>query len=449
MMNTEYGPLVGDGVTDNTKSLQGRFDALNEGDELTIPKGVYATGALRLAKKNVTITFEEGAHLHFIADPELYPPVYTRWEGVNCWALHPALMITHSEHVHLRGSGVLDGGGSWWWEEARTKKVQPEPITDLERSFAALNPGFEHQSGGGGGRQSQFLRPPLLQIFHSSSIHIEGLTLQNSPFWTLHPLYSEKIVIDGVTIINPKMAPNTDGIDIDSCTNVVIRHCYIDVGDDGIALKSGSGSDGVKTAWPTVGVTIERCTVKSAHGGAVIGSETAAGVRNVLVEHCLFDGTDRGIRIKTRRGRGGRIENLHYRNLTMKNNLCPIAINMYYRPGSKDMTLFSLDAKPILDTTPSISNILIEACQAHGSTSSAGFIVGLPEEPIHNLTIKDSSLGVNEKNLTPIEESEMYEGLPEINNRGVRLRNVSIHLQEVKVLGVADPFVIEDGVTIL
>lgn len=113
------------------------------------------------------------------------------------------------------------------------------------------------------------------------------------------------------------------------------------------------------------------------------------------------------------------------------------------------MTLFSLDAKPILDTTPSISNILIEACQAHGSTSSAGFIVGLPEEPIHNLTIKDSSLGVNEKNLTPIEESEMYEGLPEINNRGVRLRNVSIHLQEVKVLGVADPFVIEDGVTIL
>ena len=113
------------------------------------------------------------------------------------------------------------------------------------------------------------------------------------------------------------------------------------------------------------------------------------------------------------------------------------------------MNLFSLDAEPILDTTPSISNVLIEACEASGSTSSAGFIVGLPEVPISNLTIKDSTLGVREKNLTPIEESEMYEGLPEITHRGIRLRNVSIHLKAVRVLGVAEPFVVEEGVTIL
>ena len=146
---------------------------------------------------------------------------------------------------------------------------------------------------------------------------------------------------------------------------------------------------------------------------AVIGSETAAGVRDVLVQGCIFDGTDRGIRIKTRRGRGGEITNIHDRSLTMKDNLCPIAVNMYYRPGATNPDLFSLDPQPILDTTPSISNILIEECTAVGATSSAGFIVGLPEEPIRNVRIVRSSFGVSNENVTAIEERRcMMDFLP-------------------------------------
>ncbi len=438
--------LIDGGRTNNTELLQNYFDSLEEGDELIIPAGVYATGALLLQKKQVTITLEKGSTLQFIADAKLYPPVTTRWEGVNCWAMHPALMVAHSSDVLLQGEGVLDGGGSWWWEQAHIKKTQTKPITDLERSFALLNPGFEEQAGGGGGRQSQFLRPPLLQIYHSRDIRVSGLTLQNSPFWTLHPLYSERITIEDVTVTNPKDAPNTDGIDIDSCKDVVVRNCTVDVGDDGIAIKSGSGSDGVITAKPTIGVVIQGCTVRSAHGGAVIGSETAAGVQHVLVQDCLFDGTDRGIRIKTRRGRGGAISDLHYKNLRMKDNLCPVALNMYYAPGSQDDELFSLEAQPILDTTPSIHTILIENCTAVGSTSSAGFIVGLPEEPIRNVRIERSTFGVSKKKITPIEESEMYEGLPAVDKRGVRLRNVRLHLEDVEVLGVDEPFIVEDGV---
>jgi hypothetical protein len=130
----------------------------------------------------------------------------------------------------------------------------------------------------------------------------------------------------------------------------------------------------------------------------------------------------------------------------MKDNLCPVAVNMYYRPGSNDPGLFSLDPQPILDTTPSISNILIEECTAVGATSSAGFIVGLPEEPIRNVRIAHSSFSVSQENVTAIEESEMYEGLPAISKRGIRLRNVHLHLEDVEVLGVEVGFVIEDGV---
>ena len=438
--------LVDGGVFDNTEHFQHLFHSLGEGDELIIPPGIYATGALTLEKHYVTITLEKGCRIQFIPEPELYPPVYTRWEGVNCWAMQPAFLIADSTHIHLRGEGVLDGGGSWWWEQAAIKKKQPKPITDLEHSFARLNPGFEEQASGGGGRKSRFLRPPLLQIYQSRNVYVSGITLQNSPFWTLHPLYSKRLTIKDITIINPKDAPNTDGIDIDSCNDVVVRNCFVDVGDDGIAIKSGSGSDGVATARPTVGVVIEGCTVQNAHGGAVIGSETAAGVRDVFVQRCLFDGTDRGIRIKTRRGRGGEITNVHFRSLTMKDNLCPVAVNMYYRPGSNDPGLFSLDPQPILDTTPSISNILIEECTAVGATSSAGFIVGLPEEPIRNVRIAHSSFSVSQENVTAIEESEMYEGLPAISKRGIRLRNVHLHLEDVEVLGVEVGFVIEDGV---
>ncbi len=440
---------VGDGLSDDSLAFAKAFDALADGGVLRIEAGNYRTRPLRIKAGNAVIEFEKGSVVQFIADEALYRPVYSRWEGVNCYCMHPCLLIEESDGLILRGEGVLDGNGKWWWDAANRKRNdQKTPVSEFEHELARLNPGYEKQGGGGGGRQCQFLRPPLLQILHSNNVKLEGLTLQNSPFWTLHPLYSTNLVLQDLTILNPKDAPNTDGIDVDSCRFVTIKGCHVDVGDDGIALKSGSGPDGVAANKPTTDVLIEECTVKNAHGGAVIGSETAAGIRDVRVRDCLFDGTDRGIRIKTRRGRGGEISNLHFDSVRMRRNLCPLTLNMYYRCGSLDAEDFSLEKKAVTTTTPSIEQVVIENCISEDSTSSAAFIVGLPEVPIKDLVIRNCTFTVAKTDLTPVEESEMYEGLPEPEGRGIRLRNVELSIQDVQVEGVETALVVEDGVQI-
>ena len=434
--------LVGDGKTDNTAALQALLDMKGK---LVLLRGEYMTGPLTVSS-DTEIEFEEGAVLKFIADFDRYEPVYTRWEGVQCWCMHPCLFITGASNVRIHGKGVIDGNGASWWRTASERRNSSNgPESELEKKFAALNPGYEDQPGGGGGRQVQFLRPPLVQIHRSCDVTIEDVKITNSPFWTVHPVFSDRLTLRNLVIENPADAPNTDGIDIESSTNVTVDSCFVHVGDDGIALKSGSGKSGIEDAAPTSNVRITNCTVKAAHGGAVIGSETAAGISNIEVSDCLFDGTDRGIRIKTRRGRGGKIENLSFKGLRIENNICPIAINMYYRCGCDDKSCFSLDSLPVNPATPSISNVDIEDCHATGSKASNGFIVGLPEMPVTGLRIRNCSFALEEKPSEAIDKSEMYEGLPVIESRAIRLRNVEVEIENVSVTGSKEPFLIEDG----
>jgi polygalacturonase len=432
---------------DNTEAFAKAFLAIAEGGLLTIGPGIWKTGPITIIGHDITLHLHKDARIEFIPQEDLYPPVYSRWEGVNCHCMHPCLSIVDSQRITLNGQGVLEGSGPYWWNLASQKReFQKEPTTDLEKRFALLNPGFETQGGGGGGRLSQFLRPPLVQVKDSSDILLEGLTIQNSPFWTVHPLYSRNIVLKELSIKNPKDAPNTDGIDIDSCENVTVERCTIDVGDDGIALKSGSGPDGISTNRPTKDVHISHCTVYNAHGGAVIGSETAAGIQNIEVSDCLFDGTDRGIRIKTRRGRGGQVSHLAFHSIKMVNNLCPLTINLYYRCGSVSDEAFSLEALPVSPETPSVFDIVVKDCQALGCLSSAAFIVGLPESPITGLSLEDCSFSLDTETSTPVEESEMYLGLPKITGRGMRLRNVELAMKNVSVKGVGRALEQEDKV---
>ena len=203
--------LIGDGRYDNTLSLQSLFD---RGGKITIPEGVYLTGPLTISK-SADIRFEEGSVIRFIPDFSLYKPVYTRWEGVKCWCMHPCLYIKEASCVTLSGKGVIDGSGDVWWNQANARRNAADgPQSEIEKKFAALNPDFESQPGGGGGRQVQFLRPPLVQIHSSQDVALDGLRLQNSPFWTLHPLFSKNITLKNLVIENPAEAPNTDGIDI-------------------------------------------------------------------------------------------------------------------------------------------------------------------------------------------------------------------------------------------
>jgi polygalacturonase len=431
---------IADGVTDNTDSFAAAMQALKEagGGSLKIGKGVWRTGPIEIFS-NISIALDEGAVLLFIPDPERYKPVKTRWEGLECYAMHPCIFASEQENITITGKGVIDGSGGYWWDMFREKRGrgQQKPETQYELKLADLNPGYETQPSGGGGRKIQFLRPPLVQFHKCSKVKIEGVTLQNSPFWTLHPLYCRDVVISGIKIKNPVDAPNTDGMDIDSCEDVLIENCMVSVGDDGIVLKSGSGEDGIRVGKPCRRITVRDCEIKDGHGGIVIGSETAAGIYEVLTEDCLFKGTDRGIRIKTRRGRGGEIHDLEFRNLTMENNLCPFAINMFYRPGAV-MTdgFFSQSALPVNAATPSIKNIRISDIRASGCRASAGFIAGLPESPVENVVINRCEFSTDEGSGVSPDESDMFLGIPAITEKSIRLLNVkNIQFNEVNVKG--------------
>lgn len=430
---------------DNTEAFSKAIGFLKTsgGGTLTVTEGIWHTGPIELFS-NITLNLEKNAVISFFTDEERFPPVYTRWEGVDCYAMHPCVFANAQKNVKITGHGIIDGNGQDWWTKRIAKKPQAEPVTEIEKMFAKLNPDYKSQPSGGGGRYIQFLRPPLVQFYKSDDCKIEGITIRNSPFWTVHPVYCKNLEITGITVENPgENAPNTDGIDIDSCTNVVVKNCRINVGDDAIVIKSGAGESGIKAAVPCSHVLVSGCTVHSGHGGIVLGSETAAGINNVVAENCVFDGTDRGIRIKTRRQRGGALHDLTFSNLTIKDSLCPLAINMYYVCGAnpKDPYLFSLDAQEVDASTPSIRDLKISGIKATGCKASAGFIAGLPEAPVENLSITDCYIETNESSPQTPDVSDMFAGIPSVTEKSFRIinsKNLSITGTEIK--GPAEKF---------
>ncbi|MPL70772.1 hypothetical protein SDC9_16533 [bioreactor metagenome] len=407
------------------------------GGTVRVPPGLYRTGPIELFD-NTTLAVERGACLRFIPDPALYPPVESRWEGIRCYAMRPLILARGARNVALIGEGCIDGSGLEWWKAHRGKKAsgQSKPETSIEKRLAELNKGSGEQPSGGGGREAQFLRPPLVQFFDCDGVLLKGLSLSNSPFWTVHPVFSRRIRVEAIRIENPADAPNTDGIDIDSCEDVSIYDSVIDVGDDCIALKAGSGSQGLEENRATRNVRISGCSFLSGHGGVVIGSETAGGVENVDVLNCRFMGTDRGIRLKSRRGRGGLVQNLSFKNLVMDNILSPITINLYYECGVKAADkafVFSQDAQSPTSLTPIMRNILVSNLTAMRCRASAGFIVGLPESKIRNLVLENCVISLAGDGLVPVDRSEMYQGLGETGHRGLRMKNVECRLDAVRI----------------
>lgn len=438
-----------DGAFNNTDSFKKAFEqiAKNGGGKLVLDAGIWKTGPIDLVD-NSTLELKEGAELSFITDPNAYFPVRTRWEGVECYAMHALLRAADCKNVTVTGKGTINGNGNDWWGILKAKKTvgQLKPMASYEIALAELNPGYENQPGGGGGRNIQFLRPCLVEFMNCQHVVFEGVTLKNSPFWTVHPLYTDDLILRDLHIENPYSAPNTDGIDVDSCTNVQILNCYVAVGDDGICLKSGSGADGIRVNRPTANVTIKDCKVRFAHGGIVFGSETAAGIQHVKAENCDLSGTDRGIRIKSRRGRGGDLYDIELKNLVMDDTLCPIALNMYYKCGINDINspLFSLEKQPVTSETPRIHDVKIVGCKGKNCKASAGFIVGLPEMPIDNLEIRDCYFTTDESSDRSPMESDMFYGLPEVTVKSFRIRNApGAKFENVVIDGPEETFIYE------
>lgn len=311
----------------------------NGGGTVVIPDSTYLCGPIDM-QSNVNLHFEDGAELKFATDVNLYyPAVLTRWEGVDCYNAHPLIYAYGCENIALTGKGRLDaqaGNDNWWsmngnprygWRDGKVGQNMGAR-DQLLRWNEAGTPIYSRVFGPEDG-----MRPQFVNFYHCNTILIEDVTLLRSPFWVLHPLFCNDVVVRGVTVIND--GPNGDGCDPECCNRVLIEDCVFDTGDDCIAIKSGRNQDGRKFDTPSQNIVVRRCQMKDGHGGVVIGSEISGGYRNLYVEDCVMDSPnlERVIRIKTSSCRGGVIENVFVRNVKVgRCKEAVLRINLDYEP---------------------------------------------------------------------------------------------------------------------
>jgi polygalacturonase len=370
---TDFGAVSNDGKTMNTsafaKAIQAAVDA--GGGIVKVPEGKWLTGAIEL-KSKVTLNLDSGATLLMSTNPADYPVVLTRWEGIECYNYSGLIYARDANHIAITGKGTIDGQGQSWWRWAKSAGPAQRRLRELGESTD--DPGQRMF-----GTAKDALRPNLVQFIHCKDVLLEGVSVRNSPMWTIHPLYCQGVICRGLSISG--QGPNTDGIDSESCKGVLIENCIIDTGDDCIALKAGRDKDGRRVNWPCEDVLIRDCKFQRGHGAIAIGSEGAGGIRNITAIHCAMRGTDCGIRIKTMRGRGGVVESITITDMLMSQiQKSAIDINMQY-----NLT----DPKPFDDSTPTIRNIIIDGINCDGA-KDAITLRGLAESAIEGLTIKNA-----------------------------------------------------------
>ncbi|WP_414556679.1 glycoside hydrolase family 28 protein [Bacillus swezeyi] len=332
---TEFGADAS-GKADSTAAIQRAIDEAYQagGGTAIVPKGVFRSGALRL-KSNVELHIKQGAAIKFSQNPDDYlPVVLTRFEGVELYNYSPLIYAYEAENIALTGKGTLDGQGDeeHWWPWKRGTNGQPSQEKDRDALFemAERNVPVEERRFGKG----HYLRPNFIQPYRCQNILIEDVTVLNSPMWQVHPVLCENVTVDGVKVVGH--GPNTDGVNPESCKNVVIKHCHFDNGDDCIAVKSGRNADGRRINIPAENIVIENNEMKDGHGGVTIGSEISGGVNNIFAEGNLMDSPnlDRALRIKTNSVRGGILENIYFhKNVVKSLKREVIAIDMEYEEG--------------------------------------------------------------------------------------------------------------------
>lgn len=411
-----------DGKTLNTTLINHTVNRLSQagGGTLFFPAGTYLTGAIRL-KSNITLELEAGATLLFSDNFDDYLPfMEVRHEGVMMKSFSPLISAMDAENITIKGEGTLDGQGKAWWTEffriyvdlekngmRELNKYQPlwERENDVEALYAETNEDWH------GTLKRRFFRPPFIQPVRCRRVRIEGVKIINSPFWTVNPEFCDNVVVTGVTIHNVP-SPNTDGINPESCRNVHISDCHISVGDDCITLKSGRDAQARRLGVPCENITITNCTMLSGHGGVVIGSEMSGSVRKVTISNCVFDGTDRGIRIKSTRGRGGVVEDIRVSNIIMSNiKREAVVLNLKYS---------KMPAEPMSERTPLFRDISISGLTAVDVKTPVK-IVGLEEAPVTDIILRD----INVKNAR---EKCIFE-----NCERIRLTDVIVNGKEVRL----------------
>ncbi|KQC01323.1 glycoside hydrolase family 28 protein [Pedobacter sp. Hv1] len=438
-----------DGVTLNTKSINDAIIACNKkgGGVVLVPKGLWLTGPIEL-KSNVNLHLQKNAILQFTKDFDQYPLVASNWEGLPQMRNQSPIWATNQQNIAVTGFGIVDGAGDAWRMVKKDKLTESQwkrlvasggLISEDKKTWYPTEKTFKGSKMKNPGEITpdktpefynsikDFLRPNLLVFTGCKRILLEGVTFQNSPAWNIHPLMCEDLTVRNIYAKNPWYAQNGDGIDIESCKNVLIEGSTFDVGDDGICIKSGRDAAGRKRGMPTENVIIRNSTVYHAHGGFVIGSEMSGGAKNIFVYDCSFIGTDIGLRFKTTRGRGGVVEKIFVKNINMKDIIGEaILFDMYYAAVDPvPLTGEKRDAPkiqllPVTEETPVFKDFHISNVVCDGA-SKAVFIRGLPELSISNITLADLSI-------------KAQEGIDIQEAKNVSLTNINLIATEVNPL---------------
>ena len=416
IVNVRAAGAKGDGKKPDTRAIQAAIDraASRGGGTVLVPAGTYLTGSLFM-KSRVSLHLEAGAVILASEEEADYPLIESRWEGETRVTHAPLVSGAGLEDVEITGRGTINGQGRVWWERHRARTLSHP-------------------------------RPRLISFSDCTRVRIAGIRAVDSPSWTINPVRCDDVIVDGITIRNPADSPNTDGINPDSCSRVRISNCLVDVGDDCITIKSGVECERPELRRPCRDIAVTNCILAAGHGGIVIGSEMSGGVSGVVISNCVFDGTDRGIRMKSRRGRGGTVEDIRVSNVVMKDVECPFTMNMFYGCGAwGDPVVSDRNARPVDEGTPRFRSISISGMTARGTTHAAAFIHGLAESPVEDVTLRDISVI-----LSPDAEGglpEMADGLSPMTREGIYVRFArGLSMDRVCIEGQLGPaFRVEDS----
>jgi len=412
----------GDGIHDDTSFIQAAIMACPKGGKVVIPDGdylitsIFLNSHLRLElKKNAKLLADVSREnrVHFPGSIKTNDPKKDEYH-LGTWEGDPFLMFAgiitgiKIKDVVIYGEGIIDGQASTdnWWNEPKKMNVA--------------------------------YRPRMLFLNHCKNIVVQGITLRNSPAWVIHPFFSKKLLFCDITVNNPKVSPNTDGLDPESCDDVDIVGVHFSLGDDCIAIKSGKFYMGQKYKHPSNNIHIWQCLMENGHGAVTLGSEIAGGVTNVCVEKCLFKHTDRGLRIKTRRGRGRQcyLNNIKFENITMDEVMNPFTANMFYfcDPDGHEEYVQSKRFIPVDERTPKLGVLEFENIKATNAKVSAAYFLGLPESKIEAVIMRnvDISFGGEDESGVPI----MCDSVEKMSKRGIVAENVNkIVLENVSISG--------------